>query len=801
MFQHHLLLIYRNFKQSKGSFFINLMGLSTGLACALLIYLWVADELSIDKFHQNDSRLFRVMERQQLDNGVVVGDKSAGLLAETLAEEMPEVEYATAVKHYSWFSRFVLSAKAHKSIKAIGQFASKDYFQVFSYGLIQGKAQEVLKDKNSIVISDEVALRLFNTTGNLIGKTIEWEYGPDKGQATVSGVFSKVPANSSEQFDFLLPFDVWKELEPEVLEWENNGTNTYVVLKPGTNLDQFNTKIAPLVEQFNSKIPPLVQGRNRGSNRTLLLAPYSAKYLYGNYENGVQSGGRITYVKLFSIVAVFILLIACINFMNLSTAKASRRIKEVGVKKVIGATRSNLISQYLGESMLMACISLLVAILLVWMLLPPFSQLTGKQLSLPLDMGLITALLAVTLFTGLVAGSYPALYLSGFSPAMVLKGKLHRSVGEAWTRKGLVVFQFSLSVILIVAVLVVYKQVAYIQNKNLGYTKDNILYFEREGKLQENQEAFLAEVKKIPGIVNASSISSSIIGSHNTTGGVHWKGRNPDAVVAFEVVRVNYDLIETLDIEMTEGRTFSKEFGTEASSIIFNEAAITAMGLKDPVGKTINLWGKNMQIVGIAKDFHFESLHEPVKPLFFILQPQNTYTFMVKISAGKEKAAIGDLRKLYRGFNPGYAFEYKFLDQDFQAQYAAEQIVAALSQYFAGLAILISCLGLFALAAFTAERRRKEIGIRKVLGSSEWEIIRLLSGDFTRIVLTAIVIALPISYVLTKSWLDNFAFSIDLEWWYFAAAGLIALLVAWLTVGVQALKAARANPVNSLKEE
>jgi predicted permease len=777
------------------------MGLSTGLACSLLIYLWVADELSVDKFHQNDSSLFRVMERQQLDNGIAVGDKSAGLLAETLAEEMPEVEHATAVMHYSWFSKFVLSARADKSLKAIGQFASKDYFQVFSYGLIQGEAQAVLKDINSIVISDELALKLFNSTGSLIGKTIQWEWGPLKKQATVSGVFTKVPANSSEQFDFLLPFDLWKKLRPEVLEWENNGTNTYVVLKPGTDLDQFNTKIAPLLDQFNTQIPPLIQGRNRGSNRTLLLAPYSAKYLYGNYENGVQSGGRIMYVKFFSIVAVFILLIACINFMNLSTAKASRRIKEVGVKKVIGATRSNLISQYLGESLLTAFVSLLVAILLVGILLPPFSHLTGKQLSLPLDAGQIVTLLGITLFTGLVAGSYPALYLSSFHPAVVLKGKLHRSVGEAWTRKGLVVFQFSLSIVLIVAVLVVYKQVAYIQNKNLGYTKDNILYFEKEGKLMANQEAFLAEVKKIPGVINASSISSSIIGSHNVTGYVAWKGKNPDAIVTFEVVQVNFDLLETLDIQMARGRSFSKEFGTEASSIVFNEAAIAAMGLKDPVGKTINLWGKAMQIVGVAKDFHFESLHKKVKPVFFVLAPHHTLTFMTKISAGKEKAVISDLRKLYQAFNPGYAFEYKFLDQDFQAQYAAEQTVATLSQYFAGLAILISCLGLFALASFTAESRRKEIGIRKVLGSGEWGIVWLLSGAFTRIVLTAIFIALPISYLLTRNWLDSFAFSIDLEWWYFATAGLIALLVAWLTVGAQALKAARANPVRSLKDE
>lgn len=790
MLQHFLLLTYRTFKRSKGSFFINLIGLSAGLACTLLIYLWVKDELQVDKFHANDSRLYQVMERQQVGDITNVGYTTAGLLAETLAEEMPEVEYAASVMHYSWFPKFILSAREDSKLKATGQFASKDYFNVFSYKIIQGNEKAVLQDKNAIVLSEELATKLFNTTQNVIGKTVEWQLGPHTKQSVVSGIFEDVSSGSSEQFDFLLSFEVWKELEPSVLRWENNGTSTYVVLKEGANSEQLNTKIAGLIES-----------KATGLQRALFLKPYSERYLYGNYENGVQTGGRIVYVKLFSIVAVFILFIACINFMNLSTARASRRMKEVGIKKVIGATRSMLIFQYLGESLLMAFISLAVAMLLVGLFLPSFNHITGKHITLPMDTPLIFSLLGITLFTGLVAGSYPAFYLSGFSPAAVLKGKLQHALGEVWIRKGLVVFQFSLSVILIVAVLVVYKQIAFIQSKHLGYDKDNIIYFEREGRLKESLDAFLAEVRKIPGIVNASSIGRSFIGNHNSTGGVAWEGKSPDETAIFEIVNANYGLIETLNIQMAAGRPFSRDFGRDTSAIIFNEAAIAAMGLKDPVGKKINLWGKDREIVGVARNFHFESLHENVKPLFFILVPQHTYTFMAKIEAGKEKDVIGRLQDLYSAFNPGFAFDYKFLDHDFQAQYAAEQRVATLSKYFAGLTILISCLGLFGLAAFTAERRRKEIGIRKVLGSSEAGIIWLLSSDFTRIVLIAIVIALPLSYLLTKNWLNNFAFSINLEWWYFAGAGLTALIVAWLTVGMQAVKAARANPVKSLKEE
>jgi len=491
--------------------------------------------------------------------------------------------------------------------------------------------------------------------------------------------------------------------------------------------------------------------------------------------------------------------------MNLATAKASRRVKEVGIKKAIGASRKTLIFQYFGESMLMTFLSLLLAILMVDLLLPQFNVITGKHLDLTFNINLILSLTGIILVTGIIAGSYPALYLSGFNPSTVLKGRFigqSGTVTELVARKGLIVFQFTLSVIFIVSVLVIYKQIEFVQTTYLGYDKENIIYFKPESNVSKNLETFLTEVKKVPGVVNASSIARSIVGAQNSTVGIfNWEGKDPDAIIPFEIVNGNYDLIETLGIEMKEGRSFSREFTADTSAVIFNEAAIEVMGLKDPIGKIFNLWGKDLKIVGVAKNFHFESLHEKVKPLFFKLVPEEVERIMVKLSAGKERETIERLGQFYRNFNPGFAFDYKFLDQEYQAQYNAERRVATLSKYFAGLAVLISCLGLFGLASFTAERRQKEIGIRKVLGSSVFGIVYLLSSEFTKIVFIAILIALPASYFLTKHWLDNFAFKIALEWWYFIGAGAIALFIAWLTVGTQAIKAARVNPAKCLKDE
>ena len=789
MLRHNLLLAFRNFQRHRGTFFINLIGLSSGLACALLIFLWVNDELGVDKLHEKDAQLFQLLEQGQTSEGVWVGEYTSGLLAETLAEEMPEVEYAVA-------SRFreegITLSTDDKYIQASALFAGEDFFQAFSFDLTQGSRDQVLRDKNAIVISEALAMKLFNTTENIIGRTVNFQ---DDQPLRVAGIVADIPANSSLQFDFVLSFEKFKELEPNALDWNFNTTKVYVVLAETAN---------PLA--FERKIADFLQGKRENSTNTLLTRPFSEGYLYGNYENGKQVRGRIEYVRLFSIIAIFILLIACINFMNLATAKASRRAKEIGVKKAIGAKRETLIVQYLSESMLMASASLLIAILFVLLFLPQFNEITGKQLGLPFNGVLIGSVVGIVAFTGLVAGSYPALYLSGLNSLTMMRGQTSGTSRNAakgqWARKGLVVFQFALSVLLIVSVVVVYQQIDFVQMKNLGYEKDNVLYFAIEGRVGEPLETFLSELRGVPGVVNAAGIGQSIVDGTNSFTIDHWKGK-PEGVdfPSFEMRPVTYGLLETLGIEMVTGRTFSLAFGSEDAKIIFNQAAIDMMRLDNPVGEAISIGQSELEIIGVTENFHFRSLHEEIGPLFFVLRPSWTHQVVAKIEAGKERGTIDRLQEFYQAYNPGYSFNYQFLDEDYQALYTAEQRVATLSQYFAGIAILISCLGLFGLAAFTAERRLKEIGIRKILGASDFGIVRLLSGDFTKMVLVAIFIALPVSYFVAQRWLQDFAFSIDLEWWYFAGAGGMALLIAWFTVGLQTVKAARVNPVECLKDE
>lgn len=785
MLRHNLILIYRNFRRFKTTFFINLIGLSTGLACTILIYLWVNDELKIDKFHEKGARLFQVMERQQRGGAFGVTDSTPWLLSEVLEDEMPEVAYAVVATPTYWFSRQTLSVD-NNPVKANGKYASKDFFNIFSYPLIDGDPGQVLADKSSMVISEPLAIKLFGTVEKVVGKTITYQQNQ---LFKVSGVFN-LPPTSSEYFDFVMPLNILTDMRPNLTDWRNSGPNTFIVLKETAD-----------VADFNQKIANIISTKSEDKHRVLFATKYADAYLFGNYENGVQSGGRIEYVRLFSIVAIVTLIIACINFMNLSTAKATRRIKEVGIKKVIGARRRTLILQYMAESMFMTVLSLVVAILLVDVLLPQFNMITGKDLAFRPELNVIVVLLLLILVTGLVAGSYPALYLSGFNPAAVLKGQLHTSFGEFFARKGLVVFQFTLSVMLIVTVLVIYNQIQFVQNRNLGYDKDNLIYFPKEGKVRTSLETFLAELNKIPGVVKATSIAQSTVGGGNTTE-IEWEGKDPQQRIPFAVRPVNLDALEMLDLVVIAGRSFSGEFASDTSGIIFNEAAIESMGMTDPIGKEVSLGPDlKLKIVGVVKDFHYESLRTDVAPLFFVLKPQYTETIMVKIAKGEETRTLDNIARFYKQYNPGFPFDYRFVDADYQALYGEERRVSLISGYFAGIAILISCMGLFALATFTAERRRKEIGIRKVLGSSEPGIVYLLSRDFTRLVLLAIMIALPFSYLLTRQWLDNFAYKIPLNWWYFAGSGLIALTIAWITVGTQAVRAARLNPTKCLRDD
>lgn len=797
MFRNSLKLAWRNLLKDRQFSLLNLLGLSTGLACVLLIYLWVRDERSIDKFNAKDDRLFQVIKTSlNVDGTIETHETTPGLLAKSMADEIPEVEYAISVIS----DDMGIVSTGNKPIKAQPQFVGKDFFNVFSYPWIDGDKSKALTDRHGVLISDKLALKLFNTTKGIVGKTLVWD-GSDEldGSYIVSGIFEAPPSNASAQFDILFSYDLYYDTLKDkygLSTWHSNSPSTYVILKKGTDVKQFNDKIRNFA-QVKFKI---AHGSVNKYEGIIFAQRYSDKYLHNRYDNGVQAGGRIEYVRLFSIIAIFILVIACINFMNLATSRAARRIKEVGVKKVMGARRGMLIFQYMSESMLMTLLSLIGAILFVSLVLPQFRIITGKDLSLHFDLNLTLVVLAITLITGIAAGSYPAIYLSRFKPVTVLKGKLQISAGESWIRKGLVVFQFAISAILIVSVLVVYKQMDLIQTRNLGYNKDNIIQFANEGKLRQNLATFLSEVKKIPGVVNASSMNGDLVGNHSGGGGVSWPGQLTGQGIEFSGLDVDDDLMGTLDLKMMEGRFFSKQFTGESDKVIFNEAAVAAMGLKDPVGQTVTMWGKKKQIIGVIKDFHFESLYKEVRPFFFRFSNDNS-NVLVKIKAGKERETISRVEKFYKNYNLGLSFEYKFLDDSYQALYASEQRVSVLSRYFAGIAIIISCLGLFGLAAFTAQKRQKEIGIRKVVGASVSNIAAMLSKDFLKLVLIAVVVAFPLSWWAMNQWLDNFAYRINIGAGIFVIAGVAILLITLLTIGFQAMKAAVANPVKSLKTE
>ena len=795
MFKHHLLISIRNLKRFKSSFIINLVGLSIGLACTLFIYLWVNDELHFDKFHENDEQLFQVMELSKENDELIVHEGTQGPLADAMARDLPEVKASVSVMSLEKEGMTVSLKTPGKIMKSSGLFAGKEFFNMFSFKLREGNASQVLQDKNAIVVSESLATGLFGTLENALGKSIEYELFGKKSQAFVSGVFEKIPTNSSLKFDFVLTHealltDVW----PNGQKWWNTGPVTYLQLKKGTKVAQFDSKIKNFINKYLKE-----------NDFTLFTRPYSSAYLRGTYENGVQSGGRIEYVKLFSIIAIFILVIACINFMNLSTAKASRRLKEVGIKKTVGSTRTALIAQFLTEAVFVAFLSLILALILVALLLPLFNTATGKQLTITPSTDLVLLVLSATLLTGLLSGSYPAFYLSGFNPVVVLKGRPKNALGELLARKGLVVFQFMVSLILIISVLIIYRQLDYVQSKNLGYNRANMIYFDKEGTISQKPDTFIAELKKLPGVINTSAIQQNVVragaGNGASTYGINWPGKRDDQRIDFVVRAVDYEMIETLGITLKEGRSFSKEYGGDSSNLVFNEAAIKIMGLKNPIGTPINMWEQDMNIIGVVKDFHLSSLHEAIAPMVFMYKPASTATIMAKIEPGKIKETLGSIENLYKKFNPGYLFEYKFLDDAYQAQYVSEQRVSLLSTYFAGLAILISCLGLFGLAAFNAEVRTKEIGIRKVLGASVSNLMYLLSKDFFKLVILATLIAFPLAWWAMNTWLNSFAFKIEISASVFVTAFAAVLIITLLTVSFQAVKAAIANPVNSLRTE
>jgi putative ABC transport system permease protein len=796
MLKSNFKIAWRNLIKDGQFSLLNLLGLSSGLACTLLIYLWVSNELQVDKFNSKDSQLYQVLKTSPNADGTIsTYEYTQGLLAQSMNRELPEVEYAVAVRHQDIG---ILSVN-DKRIKVISEFVDKDFFNVFSYQVIEGNRNSVLTNKYGVLLSDKLALKLFNTTKDIIGKAVYCDRGEFTGSYVIAGIFKSPPANASDQFDMLFTYDLYATKEAEdIAFWGSNGVSTYLILKKGTNVDAFNKKIKDFTKL---KIKTLYKDNGMLQwEGNVFVQRYSDRYLYNKYENGVQAGGRIEYVKLFSIIAIFILIIACINFMNLSTAKAAKRSKEVGIRKVMGASRSSLVLQYISESILLAFSSLVIAWLLIVLLLPAFNEIAGNTITLQLNIKLILSSTAIAFVTGVIAGSYPALYLSGFQPVLVLKGKFSSSSGAAWIRKGLVVFQFSISIILIVSVLIVYQQMKLIQTTNLGYDKDNIIRFSNDGNIKNNLAPFLSELKSIPGVINASDAEGDLLGNASHSGsGIDWEGKNPNLGIEYYGISVDNDFIETMGLQMAEGRAFSKAYA-DSPSVIFNQSAIAAMGLKNPVGKSVSLWGHKKQIIGIIKDYHFESLYKKIGPAFITWSQNNSIT-VVLIKRGTELQTISRIKDLFGRYNKGLDFNYTFLDDDYNTLYLSEQRVAVLSKYFAGIAILILCLGLFGLAAFTAQRRKKEISIRKVIGASMTNVVSMLSKDFLLLVSIALVIGIPISWWAANVWLQRFAYRITVSPFVFVITAASVMIITLITISFQTIKAAIANPVKNLRTE
>jgi putative ABC transport system permease protein len=795
MIKNYLKLAWRNLLKDRQFSILNILGLAIGLACSLLIGLWVADELNMEHYNPNDSRLYQVMAFHKTAAGIETGMYTPGILGRAMKTDLPEVENATEVLPASWFDGIGnggIVGNDEKKLHARAQYIDSNYFGIFSCPWLGGDRRRLFVDMQGVAVSETFARAMFGTTQNIIGKVIHYEQNEFTGDFEIRGIFEPNPANATEHFDLLFNYAIALEKRPGLKEWGNADPQTFLLLKPETDIARLNVKVRNFIHDRDGKDYDL----------SLFVARFSDRYLH-NYENGVKSGGRITYVRLFTMIAAFILIIACINFMNLSTARAVHRAREVGIQKVVGAGRLQLVLQYLGESLLLSFLSLALALVVVVTLLPVFNDLTGKRLMLHFAPGVVVALPGIALLTGIIAGSYPAFYLSAFRPVAVLKGTIRTSIGELWARKGLVVFQFTLSVIFIAGVLIVYRQVNYIQSRDLGYNREHVIHFPIPQSMDSVKlaasAAFGQELANIPGVVSIGSYYHTLTGDHGEIEGVHWPGMDAKNNIAFANIEIGYRFLETIGIKLVAGRYFSQNANT-LHEIIFNETAIKAMGLKDPIGKTITFWDERRVIIGVAKDFNFESLYQPVKPAFFRCYPFGGEV-AVRLGPGSGQQTIAAIGKAYASFNPGMAFEWKFLDEDYQRLYASEIRIGILSRYFAGLAIFISCLGLFGLAAFTAQRRRKEIGIRKVVGASLPRVVFLLSKEYLVLVLISIGIAFPVAWLGMHRWLDEFAYRVDIRADIFVITGLTALAITLITISYQSLRAASANPVKALRSE
>ncbi len=792
MFQHYLKITFRNILKHKSYAAINILGLTVGIVTSLLIYLWVQDEISFNTFHEKGDQIHKIMVNFRTPNGEsYTWSNTPYPLGPQLVSEYPEIEST----HYlgNWYE--VLLSRGDQRFKESGLAVDSLFLESFSFPLLQGSTE--FDNLHSIIITDEVAEKFFGRdwqNQDILGETLQMS---NQRPYVITGIISSPPTNSTIQFDFLTSLTQYLELKSWNKVWGNYNNATYA------RLDE---KADPLLVE--DKIKQVINDRlseedRGGTSIDLLLHPLEDEYLYSEFEDGQITGGRIEYIRIFSMVGIFLLLIACVNFTNLATARAGIRTREIGVKKAIGASRNSLTQQFMGESILLTAISYIISIILIQLILPYFNTLTDKELTIDFGEGSFWFFsMIIILLTGIVAGIYPALFLSSTKTIDILKSQVGSFLRGAGLRKALVVVQFSLSVLMIVTTLVVYRQIQFIKQKNLGMDKENVVMVPLEGiDSPEKYETFRQRVELNPNIQSVTAANFSPLMVWNSTTSVSWDGKPDKEDVMFHIIQTDYNYLETMKIPLTEGRTHNPEIRSDSTGYLVNEAAVKAMDMKEPVGQSLSTWGIDGKIIGIVKDHHIASLYDPIEPMVIRYSPRQTNILIARTTVGGTEAAIEHIKELKTEFSPVYPFEYEFLDQSYEEQYRSEMITGTLAKYFASIAIFISCLGLLGLASFTAARRTKEISIRKVMGASVSDLVILLTQDFTRLVLVGIVIALPVGAYLSLQWLENFAYHIDLDPSIFIWSAIGAILIAWMTISYQAIRSATHNPAKFLRSE
>jgi putative ABC transport system permease protein len=788
MFKNYFLVTLRNLRKNGFYSFINIAGLSIGITCSILILLWVFDETSFNKFFPKYDRLYQVWVNAKFDGKISSWTSVPLPTYEAMKAADANISRATVT---DWGGSHLLTVGENKLIKK-GYYTSEEFLQMFEFPLLTGNADQVMADPRSIVITQATAKALFGDE-DPINKIIRVD---NENDLKVTGILKDIPTNASFQFDFLM---TWKFRE-QVSEWVRRNTTNWGNYSFQVFLELNNPANEAAVEKSVKMM--LQEHGEKETKPEFFLYPISRWRLHGSFDNGVETGGMNDYVQLFTIIAIFIIVIACINFMNLATARSERRAREVGVRKSVGSKRRELILQFIGESTFIAFLAFITAVLMAQLLLPYYNQLVDKKLFIDYtSANFWIYAISLILLTGIVSGSYPAFYLSSFQPVKVLKGKPTIGRGASTPRKILVTLQFGFSILLIIGTMVIYQQIQLVKGREIGYDQENLMAVNYTNEVAKNYKAIKLDLLA-SGVVEAVTKSNSQITDINSNNFLGWPGKPEDLRVIFTTIATEYDYVKTMGIKLLEGRDFSEDFKSDTAAILINKAALDLMNLKEPIGTELDLWGGKRKLIGVTDNVLMGSPYDPVKPMFVILDPGWIDAVTVRLKkTGDLQASIATVKNIFEKHAPAYPFEYRFADVEFQKKFTTINLTSQLASLFATLTIIITGLGLFGLAAFTAEQRTKEIGIRKVLGASVSSLVQLISKDFSILVIISFILSSPIAWWLLTMYLERYTIRTSIAWWVFPMTGLIALLFALAIVSTQALRAAHTNPATSLRNE